>query len=196
MRTHHRAVAAAVASLFTTAVWAQDTAPRRKPGLWEIVTEMPGGRPGMGMQYQQCLGSDPDSQSLQKALADGPDSKCTTRNTRTTPNSYETDFSCTDARGRTEGRFKLSGDFERGYTMDNQMRFDPPRNGRTEAAIKMQARWTGECPADMRPGETRMSGMPMPAGRPDRAASGPRAMTPEQQRKLMELLRQQKMPGG
>lgn len=196
MKSRAWTLAAIAGSLFITTAWAQDAPPRRKAGLWEIVTEVPGGRPGMSMQYQQCLGSDPDSQSLQKALTESPDSKCTMRNTRATPGSYETDYSCSDAQGRTEGRFKLSGDFERGYTMDNQMRFDPPRRGRTEAAMKMQARWMGDCPADMRPGETRMTGMPMPAGRPERGASAPRSMTPEQQRKLMEIMRLQKPPGG
>jgi hypothetical protein len=83
------------------------------------------------------------------------------------------------------------------FTMDNHARFDPPRHGMSEASVKTLGQWMGACPADMKPGEIRMTGMPdMRARRAERGASGPRTMTPEQMQQMQQMMEQMKKQRG
>ena len=180
---------------------AQDSMPRRKPGLWETAMQMPG-RAGATMTAQHCIDEKTDEQAQRRALDQGPDTRCEQRNVRRSAGSYEADYSCQGPRGKTEGRMSLKGDFDSRYTMDNQMRFDPPRGGQSAAKMTMEGVWKGACPAGMKPGEMRMTGMGGMGGMGGGRASGPaggRQMTPEQaarMQQMMERTRQQQAPAA
>jgi hypothetical protein len=178
---------AALAALALTPLLAlaQEGMPRRKPGLWETTMQMPG-RPGAPLTAQHCIDAKTDEQAQRKALEQDAGARCEQRNVKRSAGSYEAEYSCQGPRGKTEGKMTLKGDFESRYTMHNQMRFDPPRGGRSEATVTMEGQWKGACPEGMKPGEMRMSGMP--------AGPGGRQMTPEQSERLkqmMERMRQQ-----
>lgn len=177
-----RATLAALALMPLLAL-AQEGMPHRKPGLWETTMQMPG-RPGT-MTAQHCIDAKTDEQAQRKALEQDAGARCVQRNVKRSAGSYEAEYSCQGPRGKTEGRMSLKGDFDTRYTMRNDMRFDPPRGGRSEASMTMEGQWKGVCPPDMKPGEMRMNGMPGPGGR---------QMSPEQSEKLrqmMERMRQQ-----
>lgn len=175
-------------------VAAQDGFPRRKAGLWEVSMELPGGR-GMTMKSQHCIDDKTDEQAQRRALDDSPDARCQQRNVKRSASSYEAEFSCQSPQGKTDGKLKVSGDFTTRYKMDNQVRFDPPRGGMSEASMTSQALWLGACPADMKPGEIRMTGMPM-GPRTDRAGRERAPPTAEQAQKMQEMLERIKQQRG
>lgn len=172
---------------------AQDTLPRRKAGLWETAMQMPG-RAGATMTAQHCVDAKTDEQAQRRALDQGPDTRCEQRNVKRSTGSYEADYSCQGPRGRTEGRMSLKGDFDSRYTMDNQMRFDPPRGGMSEAKMTMEGVWKGACPAGMKPGEMRMNGMDGMGGARASGPAGGRQMTPEQAARLQQMMERMKQP--
>lgn len=191
-----RLAAACAVALCTTAVLAQDL-PRRKPGLWEVAMELPG-RAGTPMTSQQCVDDKTDALAQRRAFDDAADARCQHKVTRRSGDGMEADYTCTSRRGKTSGTMKLTGSMDSRYTMENHMRFDPPRRGTSEATFKMQAEWKGACPADMKPGEMRMTGMPggQRPGRAERAASGARGMSPEQMQQLQQMMEQMKKQRG
>ena len=68
---------------------------------------------------------------------------------------YEMAIDCTTPEGRMSGTTKMSGDFQTRYTMESQMKFDPPRGGQSGMQMTFQAQHKGACPAGMAPGEVR-----------------------------------------
>jgi hypothetical protein len=187
-------------ALTSTMATAQSDMPRRKSGLWETTMQMPGGRGGT-MTAQECIDERTDAETQRRAMqrAQDAEGRCEQRNSRRSANGYAVDYSCTGPRGKTEGRVSMQGDFSSRYTMENEARFDPPRGGVRESRMTMEGIWKGPCPADMKPGEMRMSGLPMRAPRGERAASRPaRQMSPEQAAQLQQMLERMKQqtPGG
>ena len=191
----HRLLALVLIGGLHGAAGAQDL-PKRKAGLWEVSMEMPQ-RPGQPMKTQQCIDDKSDAMAHKKAMDDQADSRCEHKTTRRDASGTEINYICTSARGKTTGTIKLSGDMQSRFTMDNHARFDPPRHGMSEASVKTQGQWMGACPADMKPGEIRMTGMPdMRARRAERGASGPRSMTPEQMQQMQQMMEQMKKQRG
>lgn len=185
-----------IGTLAATMVNAQDGMPRRKPGLWEMAMEVPG-RAGAAMKSQHCVDARSEEQARQRALDDAPNARCEQRNLKRHANGVEFEYSCTSSRGKTEGRTKLTGDMNASYTMENQVRFDPPRGGMSEGKMTLRGQWVGACPADMKPGEMRMAGLPMggasAAGRGGRERPPPSA---EQMQKIQEMVEQMKQQRG
>ena len=174
------AVALLCAPLIT---FAQEGMPRRKPGLWETTMQMPGR--GGTMTAQHCIDAGTDEQAQRRALDPEGGARCEQHNVKRSAGGYEAEYSCQGPRGKTEGRMSLKGDFDSHYTLHNEMRFDPPRGGRSEASMTMEGRWKGACPEGMKPGETRMGALKGPGGR---------ELTPEQSQRvqqMMERMRQQ-----
>jgi hypothetical protein len=175
---------------------AQDGMPRRKSGLWEVAMEMPG-RTGATMKSQHCVDERSDEQVQRRALDDAPDARCEQRNVKRSAGGYEADYSCKSARGKTEGHMSLAGDFTNRYTMQNQMRFDPPRGGVSETKVTLQGQWIGACPPDMKPGQMRITGMPSgTAARGERAGRERKPPTPEQMQKMQEMMEQMRQQRG
>jgi hypothetical protein len=166
--------------------------PARKTGLWETSTEMPD-TGGMTLTARQCIDAKTDQEVQRKALEGQPGTKCDMRNVKSGAGGYEAEYSCKDPKqgGTMHGRIKVTGDMNSQYTMTNTMRMDPPQAGRAEMSMTMKARHLGACPADMKPGEIRMSGMPGMPGMPSGPAGQGGGMTPEQIQKMMEQMKKQ-----
>lgn len=187
------ALAAALTALAPAPAWAQDDLPRRKPGLWETTVQLPGAR-GMTMTAQECIDEKTDQAAQRRAMQDSADAaaRCEQRNAKRSAGSFEVDYTCRTAEGKTDGRMVMKGDFSSRYTMDNEARFDPPRHGQATMRMQMEGVWKGACPADMKPGDRRMTGLPMGAPAGARAASRPgRTMSPEQLQQMLEQIRKQ-----
>jgi len=182
-------LALCVAALVPLSALASDRLPQRAPGQWELSMDnaaMPGG----SMTLQQCVDERSDEEAQRRALGGDPSSRCTTRNVRTGPGGYEADYACDGAGGKVTGRVKATGDMKTGYTLVNTMRRERADKGPADITLTIRARHLGACPADLKPGETRIAGMPgMPAGMPPMPAmpaGGAGNMSPEQLRQMME----------
>jgi hypothetical protein len=86
------------------------------------------------------------------------------------------------------------------YTVENKMTFVPPRHGMSEANMTLKAIYQGACPADMKPGDIRVQGMPFGPGGPGGAGgmidvNKIKNMSPEERQKWIEQM-QKGMPGG
>lgn len=184
-------VAAALAAMSLPSL-AQEM-PKRKAGLWEMQMQMQG-MPGGGMKSQQCVDEKTDAEMQRKAMQGDDKMKCTQKSMKRTASGFEAESECTSAEGKAFVAAKGSGDFSSRYTVDTQMRFDPPRHGMQTMQMSVTATHGGACPAGMAPGEVRMgNGMRMnptqsgPAGQPSMPdMSAIKGMSPEQLRKMAE----------
>ncbi len=187
---------ALIAAALPTLAMAEQRFPQRKAGLWEVTTEMAGAA-GRTMKSRHCVDAKTDEQAQRQAVDAGQDSRCQQRAVKQGAGIFEAEYTCENKRGKSEGKMKWTGDFNSRYTMTNQVRFDPPLHGRSEASMTLQGQWLGACPVDMKPGEVRMDGMNLGAGqRADRAGRQGQAPSPEQMQKMQEMLEQMKQNRG
>lgn len=154
-----RRVALALLALPTVAAMAAEPMPARKPGLWEMSSEM-SMMPGQKMVARRCIGPGGDGDLLE-------------RNPREHKNCGEAKVSrkgaevITEVVCKVEGatattRATLSGDFQTQYGGRVDTRYAPPLHGMTNSTISIAARWLGPCAPGQKPGDTEMS---TPGGR-------------------------------
>ena len=178
------------------AAQAQDM-PARKPGLWTLTMQM-SGMPGAGTSTQQCIDAKTDSEMQRKAMAGDAQQRCTHKSIKRIAGGVELEAECTSPEGRMHVRSRTTGDFDKSYTVDSQMTFDPPQHGMKQASAKINARHVGDCPAGMSPGQMRIAGADagpgggagMPRGKSQ--AMDPKAMqgmSPEQLREMAEQMK-------
>jgi len=137
------------------------TPPKRKPGLWEQTMAMS----GMTQTSQFCVDAAVE-QKLGWWSQQATKEMCT--QTGFAPGAGGTwTFSSTcdmGSGGKTASKGVASGDFSSAYKLDMTSvttgASAPQMNG--EHKMTMQAAWKGPCPADMRPGDMKLSnGMKM-----------------------------------
>jgi hypothetical protein len=161
MRSH---VAAALLLAFGTA-HAADT-PQMKPGLWEVASTFEGGRKGapMTMTMQHCVGDKSDSLWDPSRAVPGEQTCGPMKHSRQ-GNAYVVEADCKQGETNVKARITTvtRGD---SYESDMKFTYDPPRRGRSEGGMKVVGKFLGACPADLKPGAVRMTGMPMPGAVP------------------------------
>lgn len=164
--------------------------PARKPGLWEMSTQITG-MPG-GATAQQCVDAGSDADMQRRALSRDGKEQCTQKSFRRTADGYEMRVECSGPEGRSTVDAKAAGDFAASYRMVNHVSFDPPRHGVAQADMTITAHHAGACPAGMKPGEVRMAGTGggahpgLPPGVDPKALQ---SMTPEQRKALAEQMK-------
>ena len=127
--------------------------PMRRPGLWELSTQVVGGRPRPARQERICLDS-ATSELLFKVAQTGGKGICSRTELTRRGNQTIADSVCrmgsTNLTAHTV--FTVSGDTQ--YREDTQVRYDPPLFHVTAASHHTtEGRWIGPCPADMQPGD-------------------------------------------
>jgi hypothetical protein len=195
--------------LSSTVVLADDSLPHRKPGLWEVTMQMPGmpDMPGMpgggGLKSSECIDEKTDEAMQKKAMSGGGRDGETCRQTslKRSGNTVDIVADCTSAEGKSHIVSHYTGDMQGSYAGESVVTFDPPRHGRKDMRMGMQAKYAGVCPADMKPGDIRTGGMTMnpsqsggaipsmpgmPAGMD---MSKLRNMSPEERKQMMEQMR-------
>jgi len=191
--------------LSSTLVQADDSLPHRKPGLWEVTMQMPDlpSMSGGGLKSSECIDEKTDEAMQKKAMSGGEHGGETCRQTslKRSGNTVDIVADCTSAEGKSHVVSHYSGDMQGSYGGDSVVTFDPPRNGRKEMRMGMQAKYAGACPAGMKPGDIRTGGMTMNPSQPGGAAPGMpgmpagmdmsklRNMSPEERKQTMEQMR-------
>lgn len=191
MKALHLATASLVLAAAAVPASAQDL-PKRKPGLWDLTMQMQG-MPGGGMKSQQCVDEKTDAEMQRKAMSGDDKMKCTQTAMKRSAGGFEMESECTSAEGKAFIKAKANGDFGSRYTVDTNMRFEPPRHGMQTMQMSVTAVHAGACPAGLTPGQIRMGGMTMTPGQAtpttQPGAMDPNAlkgMSPEQMRKMLE----------
>jgi hypothetical protein len=190
--------------LSSTVVLADDSLPHRKPGLWEVTMQMPdmpsmpGG--GGGLKSSECIDEKTDEAMQKKAMSGGErgGETCRQRSLKRSGNTVDIVADCTSAEGKSHVVSHYTGDMQGSYAGDSVVTFDPPRHGRKEMRMGMQAKYAGACPANMKPGDIRTGGMTVNPSQPGGAIPGMPAgmdmsklqnMSPEERKQMMEQMK-------
>jgi hypothetical protein len=184
-------------------VLADDSLPHRKPGLWEVtmqMPDMPSVAGGGGLKSSECIDEKTDEAMQKKAMSGGErgGETCRQGSLKRSGNTVDIVADCTGAEGKSHVVSHYTGDMQGSYAGESVVTFDPPRHGRKEMRMGMQARYAGACPADMKPGDIRTGGMTMNPLQQGGATPGMpagmdmsklRNMSPEERKQMMEQLR-------
>lgn len=121
---------------------AADDVPKRKPGLWEIVTVAP----VSGMTKNRvCIGE--DDKLVTPEGADCTEPKVTSLNEGLT-----VDLVCTTEQGKQTISTSFTGDFETRYHATLKTTFEPPLGGIPHMGVKLDGRYLGpDCPDPGKP---------------------------------------------
>ena len=139
-------------SVFTTAVFAADM-PKRKPGLWEIKTQMQG-LPSMG-PVQQCIDEKTDNLMQEKSSKQQRD--CSVMEVKRTGNKVTIHSVCTvEGMTTVTSNAVFEGSFESAYKGTIESQYNPPLNGLSESTLALDARLLGPCQPGQKPGDISM----------------------------------------
>jgi hypothetical protein len=130
--------------------------PRQKPGLWQMTLSTP--EAAAPMTIRVCI----DEALAKQFTAAGSDTgqNCSERATTPQPDGSITVHTVCDmgTGGKVVTDGQASGDFSSNYVMEATSvtsGASTPQMNRT-SQVKVEAKWTGPCPADMKPGQRTM----------------------------------------
>jgi hypothetical protein len=140
--------ATALAAIFATAA-AADEYPPRKPGLWEVTVHnsaIP------DVTTKMCLDAETD-QLFHKFSDNIRTQHCAKHDMKVTGGTVVMDTSCAlgGTTVTTNSVTTFTGDSA--YHVDVKMHFDPPKLGQSDMSTTQDAKWVGDCPADMKAGD-------------------------------------------
>lgn len=143
--------AAALATVFSMAARADDYPPR-KPGLWEVTVH---NQAIPDVTRRMCIDAQTD-QMFHKFSGDVRAKHCSKNDVKVTGLTVNADSVCLlgGSTVTTDETTTFTGDSA--YHVDIKMHFDPPKLGKSDVAVTQDAKWSGDCPADMKPGDMDM----------------------------------------
>lgn len=142
-------VIASIFALLCVTPMRADELPSRKPGLWEVKTNIDK-RKAPALLIQQCIDASTDQMMLSIA---GPYSQevCPKRTVQRSADSITIDSACTIAGKPATAHAVVTGSFDSGYTMTVTSQSEAaPGDTMT---VTTEAKWLGPCTADQRPGD-------------------------------------------
>lgn len=139
-------------SLAAGAVQAQDKF-QRKSGLWEVKRTSTRTAEQTRV-YQMCI--DQASDNALRQLAEGMrNERCEPSKVTRDGDKLVVDAVCKLGRTGTKATTHavVTGKFDTAYKIESTSTFDPPILGKAQGTTLMEAKWTGACKADQRPGD-------------------------------------------
>lgn len=144
-----------VLSICATSVFAADM-PKRKPGLWEIKTQMQG-LPSMG-PVQQCI--DAKTDDLMQERASKQQRQCSVMEVNRTGSKVTIHSVCTiEGMTTVTSNAVFEGSFESAYKGTIEAQYNPPLNGMSGSTMTLDARLLGPCQPGQKPGDVSMPQM-------------------------------------
>jgi hypothetical protein len=142
-------------TLILTASFAQaQEAPKRKSGLWELKRTSTMTR-GQTRVYQLCI--DQASDNAFHQLAEGMRTeRCKAGAPKRDGGALVVDAVCeigNNDPSTATTHAVITGNFDSAYKIESKSTFKPPLHGKTEGTSVMEAKWTGPCKPDMKPGD-------------------------------------------
>jgi hypothetical protein len=152
--------ALALVTLVAAPAFALDL-PKRKSGLWEIVTTRDAGAqpgpPAGGGPIRMCIDEKTDDLSRQMGESASKD-LCSKREMQREGDAIVAHSVCRFGDTTATSRSVMTGSFDSAYEVDVRTNFEPPTMGMAESRTIIKARWVGPCAAGMRPGDVIMPG--------------------------------------
>ena len=135
------------------------TFPQRKAGLWEVQMGQVEGAKGP-MAVMQCVDASTDK-LMQEYGSQQPrmNRKFCKEETRNEAGKMMVHReTCQEGSTKVNTHMVISGDFNSHYSVQSTTTYDPPRAGRSENDMRMEATWKGPCAAGQKPGDMVMPG--------------------------------------
>jgi len=135
-------------------VWAVSSAadlPMRKPGLWEITMNM--GNPKIPPRVEKVCLDAATNQLLYKVGAGASQKMCSKVDIQNSGGKVVIDSQCNLGSTKTSTHSVTTMTGDSAYHTDVSVHYDPPLFGKSDSTMTHDAKWTGACPADMRPGD-------------------------------------------
>jgi hypothetical protein len=125
---------------------------QRKSGLWEV-KRVASRTEDQERVYQICV--DQASDNALRQLAGGMRSeRCETAKAVREGDKLVVDATCTVAKSsKATTHAVITGKFDTAYKVESKSTFDPPLKGKTEGTAVLEAKWTGACKANQKPGD-------------------------------------------
>ena len=138
-------------SVVATAADAQEKY-QRKSGLWEV-KRTASRTEDQERTYQVCV--DQASDNALRQLAGGMRSeRCETAKAVREGDKLVVDATCKVAKSSTATTHAvITGKFDTAYKVESKSTFEPPLKGKTEGTAVMEAKWTGPCKSNQKPGD-------------------------------------------
>jgi hypothetical protein len=144
-------VAMLIAVSSTTLAATIEDLPRRKPGLWEM-TIVPGEGERARPASKVCIDAATDLELMRFGLG-LTDQLCSKRDLSVKGEVATIDAVCKIGNSQQTSRSTIRFTGNSAYRTEVKAKFDPPFMGRSESTTIQEAKWTGPCPADMKPGD-------------------------------------------
>jgi len=125
--------------------------PQRKSGLWEIkaMSEHSKGEP---QTMQMCIDEKTDNATREMA-AGAAKEMCPKHDMRRSGNQLVVDSVCKFGDSTATTHSVFTGTFDSSYRVESKSTYDPPMMGMKQGTTVIEARWTGPCKADQKPGD-------------------------------------------
>jgi hypothetical protein len=129
--------------------------PKRRPGLWEIRTNMPGTAADRG-PVQHCIDERTDNLMQEQASRHQPN--CPVKDIQRDGERIVVHSVCKMGETSVTSDAVFTGKFDSAYRGQIKVRYDPPVQGRSQAEITQEAKWIGSCKPGQKPGDIIMPG--------------------------------------
>jgi hypothetical protein len=125
--------------------------PKRKSGLWEI-TRTSTRTADKARLIQMCV--DEATDNALRQLAEGmPRETCKTDKISRDGDKLVVESTCKLRQSTSRTHAVITGKFDSAYKIESKSTYDPPLAGKAEGHAVLEAKWTGPCKADQRPGD-------------------------------------------
>lgn len=139
----HPAAAALGASL--------EDLPKRKPGLWEMSTTSAGNK-GAAAMSKVCIDAATDRELLNFGLGVA-NQLCSKRDIKVSGAVATLNMVCTVGNSQATSHSTITYTGNTAYRAEVRAHFEPPFLGQGDSTTTQQAKWSGPCPPDMKPGD-------------------------------------------
>jgi hypothetical protein len=138
------------AMVLAAEAWAIDL-PKRKSGLWDIkISHASTKRPPQTLQMCIDHTTDDITQQMGESVAR---QACSRQQIRREGNKIVGDSVCKIGETTATSHTVFSGEFDRAYHGEIRTKYSPPLMGTSENLTLIEAKWTGPCQADQKPGD-------------------------------------------
>jgi hypothetical protein len=165
-----RAPLAVAAVLLATALPAviqpvrADDYPSRKPGLWEMTMNTGSGKlPPQVVKFCIDAATDAKMRDMGQSTVNG---MCSKHDMHRSGDTLTIDAVCKMGSSTITSHSVMTFHGDSGYSSVITSHFDPPMMSKADSQMTQEAKWLGECGADMQPGDMIVHGqkMRMPTG--------------------------------
>jgi len=150
MTKHLGSIAVMVAMIaMVGGAWALDL-PKRKSGLWDIRISRANKQPPQTVQM--CIDQKTDNMAQQMGESVARQA-CSKQQIRREGNKILGDSVCKIGETTATSHTVFSGEFDRAYHGEIRTKYSPALMGKSESVTLIDAKWTGPCQPDQKPGD-------------------------------------------